>query len=744
MADDINLKPPKYTPPLNHNNVKDIPDLDTIKNKQNVESEMITENIPLPPLKPAKSWRFPFLVCACNPHEETPDNIISKICLHQNCREKMVFCNECVGKDLHDKLHSSHILKLKEFFERCLNISALYKEEHPDNNIMNNNNNNPVNPVNPNDEALNNSNNSNNTDNQVPQQQLPPVQQIDMDEKKHHDTELSPEIMKLYKEKNESTDYYKEVINSEINKVEQVFTNILDEITKLFNERKWKLINHLNKTFETYAYSYEMFNAKIEEYTKNNQLLRENSVKMSQDYVSSQLATVKTGDDMKDLIQRVNLQINQIQSVNKENLENLNKFATVLKKFQQTKPELKALNLIKNSKFEHLESLEIRSPLFFAQRKLNFTNTSEFQRLCAEILHFTSVFKHEIGQHIQNALAEYECFILENKKSEDFAVAVQNYYIPNFNKPFLHYFHPNSKDLFLLNLPLYNSISTPEDCIFHKVSLDIPFNIPSNHTSVSTPDGRLFLNGGKGSLDKLYEMNFEERKLVPKRSMKQKRWDHAICYSKGFIFVFGGADRDENYKLTKKCDKYDIVLDNWTEIASFSSEASDFSVCSFNDKYIYKFGGWNSISYINVIERYDIEFDHWSIVNPPLKPLLGGFPECVQINERQIYVFGGFFVKGHDENFILEIDENEQNAASAGSNAACASHNNGGPETIKFANKVPFPVRSQFKMAKSVLVHNGVVYCIHKNKEQTSLLSFDGKNWKILNDNLYKNYEIQE
>ena len=708
-----------------------------------------------------KGWKFPFLACPCNPNEETPETIISKICLHPNCKDKLIYCNECIGNNLHDKLHSTHIFKLKEFFEKCLNISLsyqneekIYKHEQQQETIQSNfNDQNKIQSVfSSQDMILNIVNNTQVNDwidckaNELYKEDQSRVK-IDNTHvgitdyniqfiMKNYD--LPQEMIQLFNTKDFSLMSYKMMIDSEIKKIDSLFQNILDEIFSLFNERKMKLINHLKKTFETYSNSHELYNSKVSEYINNSELLKQNSLNLSQENLITQLMNAKSLTSLKEIINKANFKINQIQSVNKDNLENLTKFAHTLKSFQQIKPEIKSIDVpiinIDNQKYEYLEALDIKSALILAQRKLNFSNIDDFQKLCTEIINYTDTFNGNISQNIQNTLAEYECFIQENKKSEDFAVTISNYYVPSFNKPFIHYFHPNTKDLFLYNLSLNDPMHNSPDYIFQKMILDIPFNIPANHTSLTTPDGRLFLNGGKGSLDKMYEMNFEERKLMQKCSMKQKRWDHATCFSKGYIFVFGGADKDENYKLTKKCDKYDIILDNWIEIANFSNEASDFSVCNFHDRYIYKFGGWNSISYVNIIERYDIEFDQWIIINPPLKPLLGGFPECIQVNERQIYVFGGFFVKGHDENFILEIDEGER-----GDDNYFI-----GLETVKLANKISFPVRSQFKMAKSVLVHNNLIFCIHKNKEQTSLLSFDGKIWKILNENLFKNFEILE
>mmetsp|Transcript_26529 Transcript_26529/g.23519 ORF Transcript_26529/g.23519 Transcript_26529/m.23519 type:complete len:89 (+) Transcript_26529:1106-1372(+) len=87
-------------------------------------------------------------------------------------------------------------------------------------------------------------------------------------------------------------------------------------------------------------------------------------------------------------------------------------------------------------------------------------------------------------------------------------------------RPYIHFFHFNTKDLYMLHLPLINTKLSPEDCVFQKITLDIDFQLPPNHASISTPSGRLFLNGGKGALDKMYEMDFENSRLIPRKSMR--------------------------------------------------------------------------------------------------------------------------------------------------------------------------------------------------------------------------------
>ena len=70
-------------------------------------------------------------------------------------------------------------------------------------------------------------------------------------------------------------------------------------------------------------------------------------------------------------------------------------------------------------------------------------------------------------------------------------------------------------------------------------------------------------------------------------------------------------------------------------------------VTSFNDTYIYKFGGYLSLSQINnSVERYDPKEDRWTEIN---YRVFGAGPDfsltaqasCVQVNEEDIWVFGG-------------------------------------------------------------------------------------------------------
>lgn len=77
--------------------------------------------------------------------------------------------------------------------------------------------------------------------------------------------------------------------------------------------------------------------------------------------------------------------------------------------------------------------------------------------------------------------------------------------------------------------------------------------------------------------------------------MNQARSDHAILYFKGLIYVFGGMSLKTDSKVAVQslntCEVYNMKEDKWTELPPFENSRQAFTVCTFNDKYIFIFGG---------------------------------------------------------------------------------------------------------------------------------------------------------
>lgn len=88
--------------------------------------------------------------------------------------------------------------------------------------------------------------------------------------------------------------------------------------------------------------------------------------------------------------------------------------------------------------------------------------------------------------------------------------------------------------------------------------------------------------------------------------MSEARADHGVLYFKGMIYALGGMAFDKHpqiegqegkpnktdlVKSINKCEVYSIAEDKWVSLPSFTHERQSFSVCSFNDKFIFIFGG---------------------------------------------------------------------------------------------------------------------------------------------------------
>lgn len=98
--------------------------------------------------------------------------------------------------------------------------------------------------------------------------------------------------------------------------------------------------------------------------------------------------------------------------------------------------------------------------------------------------------------------------------------------------------------------------------------------------------------------------------------------------------------------ITNRCERYDIMSGKVEEIRPMNCESCSFACCSFNGRYVYKFGGIaedNSIS--NIIEVYDEKEGDWTVVNPIYesgKPIPLASSAAIQITQNEIMVMGGY------------------------------------------------------------------------------------------------------
>lgn len=101
-------------------------------------------------------------------------------------------------------------------------------------------------------------------------------------------------------------------------------------------------------------------------------------------------------------------------------------------------------------------------------------------------------------------------------------------------------------------------------------------------------------------------------------------------------------------------------------------EACSFACCSFNGRYIFKFGGIGEnneithyiVSFFLIKEMYDEKTGEWEVINPSIELVKGqnlmrlSTSAAIQITNTEIMVMGGYDVNniGHKQTYIFKID----------------------------------------------------------------------------------------
>ena len=300
---------------------------------------------------------------------------------------------------------------------------------------------------------------------------------------------------------------------------------------------------------------------------------------------------------------------------------------------------------------------------------------------------------------------------------KEIGISAENYFGESCHYKIIHYFQTKSKKLLLYNLEINN-----ESMQFEEVDLIIPFTIPEYSRSLITDYGDIYLSGGlsnekKGkTLNTLYKYNKYQKTLSIKNPMNKARKAHGFIFLNESLYVCGGLNEAD--EALDSCERYHIKNEAWVNISKMQKKSSYFTLTSFGNNYIFKYGGVSSGSFI---ERYEIQSDKWVEINYfaenknfIIPSLCGG----IQINDRDIFIFGG--IENHSEvnkSFILRVNEEK-------------------PQNPKFyiteVNSFIMPFDGFVDTIS--LVENGCVYSLIDSLKETSmnskiLLNFNGKKW---------------
>ncbi|CAD8060516.1 unnamed protein product [Paramecium sonneborni] len=301
----------------------------------------------------------------------------------------------------------------------------------------------------------------------------------------------------------------------------------------------------------------------------------------------------------------------------------------------------------------------------------------------------------------------------------DFQIVTPNYF--EGKQKFLHFIINKTNILKICNLETKQW-----------QAYEIEYEVPEFHKSIVTPNGDIYISGGlinqienrKESIIRKYTLGGKIQQVA---QLNYPRSSHSMVYCNQSIYIVGGFQ--DQRKMCLNLERYNIKSQKMEPCASCLKPANAPACCSFNNRYIYKFGGCDENGQILfIIERYDTYTDKWEYVtlkDNPIEstqvPNIYQCSSCIQINKDNIFVFGGYDNddKGVKLSFLLNIDQNQHK--------------------IHQVNTKPLPYPEGF-WNNQVIIHDHKLFVLQNievetnqiDEENRSLLCFDGYKWNEL------------
>ena len=173
-------------------------------------------------------------------------------------------------------------------------------------------------------------------------------------------------------------------------------------------------------------------------------------------------------------------------------------------------------------------------------------------------------------------------------------------------------------------------------------------NLAINPRVFALPDGTIFFIGGikKGKpCSDTQSLDVTLGKMMQKSNMKFAKIGNAVCYlkhsGKDYLYSLGGKGDGKRLNV---CERYSVLDNKWELAASMKLARAAATACTFDNRLVYCFGGFNAENIIEQsIERYDVVKDQWSTIalkNPSsYLPVIEA--SSVQINDNQVIILGG-------------------------------------------------------------------------------------------------------
>ena len=223
----------------------------------------------------------------------------------------------------------------------------------------------------------------------------------------------------------------------------------------------------------------------------------------------------------------------------------------------------------------------------------------------------------------------------------------------------------NNNYLHLLeNKTLYIYNIREEKCIQRRITLNgVKKDIPRESRYIEQ-GGNIYLVGGNEVSTTLkstyisHKKNGEFEEISP---MKAPRAEHTlVSLYPHYIYAIGGLDYYGKGTYLSSCEVLDVRSQSWSDAPQLLKTRSDMGGCSFNNAYIYIFGGWCKGKYVGDIEFLDCSRNtSWTPISTLLQHnLFRGICSvaCAQIDSHNIIIYGGFNDCSQDKSFIFDLN----------------------------------------------------------------------------------------
>ena len=137
------------------------------------------------------------------------------------------------------------------------------------------------------------------------------------------------------------------------------------------------------------------------------------------------------------------------------------------------------------------------------------------------------------------------------------------------------------------------------------------------------------------------------------------RFSHASTILSDNVYVIGGITLDitsynSNEITLRSWERYNIHNTKWEQISPMIMQRSHFGIASFQDNYIYVFGGFNGVDALDTIEKYDAMLDIWNEITVKLPLKISNVGVVDFITNESVMIWGGMFLSSESEYSYLD------------------------------------------------------------------------------------------